>query len=64
MEPLGWATVAVAMLVSASYVIIIFLKQVRVVIHELKKLVRAARELLDEIRKTSTGESGGKRTKP
>ncbi|GGU46950.1 hypothetical protein GCM10010244_85760 [Streptomyces coeruleorubidus] len=63
MEPLGWATAAVAVLFSASYVATIFLKQLQTVMRELKKVVRTARELWAEIRKPLRGESKGSDTK-
>ncbi|MFJ6898186.1 hypothetical protein [Streptomyces hokutonensis] len=51
MEPVGWATVAVAVIFSAFHVLNFVIVQIEKTLRLLKRLVRAAKDLWREIKK-------------
>jgi uncharacterized membrane protein len=51
MEPLGWATAVAGGVISVSFVLSLFFKQLVRLMRELKKVVRAAKDLRDEFSK-------------
>ncbi|MFJ3775235.1 hypothetical protein ACIPX0_26415 [Streptomyces sp. NPDC090075] len=51
MEPVGWATVAVAAIFGAFHVVNFVIKQLETTLRHLKGLVRATKELRREIKK-------------
>ncbi|MFJ6893580.1 hypothetical protein [Streptomyces hokutonensis] len=51
MEPVGWATVAVATVFSAFHIANFAIKQLATTLRHMKVLVRAAKELWREIKR-------------